>query len=447
MNARIPLLAALAVSLFSWKASAQAWVNNRYYDGPGVRAGNFELHWSAGAEFGYDSNYFRTAGDGRPGEEVVDVFLLRVTPSLRLTTLGEERRGGVDPKVKFSAGAYVSYHEVIAADSANSDVSEQRNAGVGADARLEMFPKGKVGFDALAAYVRTIDTDGSSDDLAGDGFNRDTVRGGAGLTWRPGGGLFEWRTGYNVTYNYIEDSDFDYLTNLHHQIHTRGRWKFLPRSALLFDGSYNFVRYVQDSSPQNDGDNVHARIGFHGLVTYHLALLGMLGWASSFYENTASTISARQYDSFTVNAEARWFIMPRPNLEETTAVTGLSSIAAGYNRSFNNSYQGSFYQRDRVYAQFNMFLLGALYGGIELGASRIGYPEVDANPGANVLPSPAITQMRFDGRLFAEYRITDMFATNASFLYDKLTSDPTIVNQENLEYDRWQVFIGARLFM
>lgn len=447
MNARLPLLAALAVSLFSWRASAQAWVNNPDFEGAGIRAGNFELHWSAGAEFGYDSNYFRTSGEG-PGEDVVDVFLLRLTPSFSLSTLGAARRDTeAPPKVEFKAGAHAAYHEVIAADSENSDVSQQRNVGLGADAKLDVFPRGKIGFDALAAYVRTIDTDGRSDDLAGDGFNRDTVRGSAGVTWRPGGGGFEWRNGYNITYNAIEDGEFGYLTNVHHAINSRGRWRFLPRSALLFDGTYTFIRYIDDNSPQNDGDTVSARVGFHGLVTYHLALLGMLGWASSFYENTATTIQARQYDSLTANAEARWFIMPRPNLEEASAVSGLSSIALGYQRSFNNSYQGSFYQRDRGYLQFNMFLLGALSGGLELGLSRIGYPEVDANPGANVTASPAITQLRFDSRLFAEYRVTDIFATNATFMYDKVTSDPAVVSQEGLEYDRWQVYIGARLFM
>lgn len=448
MNARFPLIAALALTFFPWKASAQAWVNNADHEGAGIRAGNFELHWSAGAEFGYDSNYFRSSGEG-PGEDVVDVFKLRLTPSFSLSTLGTARRDTpTPPKVRFKTGAYVAYHEVIAADSENSDVSEQRNAGIGANARLDLFPQGKVGFDALAAYVRTIDTDGSSDDLAGDGFNRDTVHGGAGLTWRPGGGLFEWRAGYSLTYSFIEDDDFDYLTNVNHAINTRGRWRFLPRSALLFDGTYNFVRYVDDSSPQTDGDAVTARIGFHGLVTYHLSLLGMLGWASSFYEDGPTTIQARQYDSITANAEARWFIMPRPNLEEATAVTGLSSIALGYQRAFNNSYQGSFYQRDRGYVQFSMFLLGALSAGLEVGVSRVGYPEVEGNVMTNVDASPAITQARFDGRLFAEYRITEIFATNTTFLYDKVNSSPGAdVTGEDLEYDRWQLYIGARLFM
>src|SRR6187402_2916998 len=136
MKARYTLIAALAVALSPLKASAQAWVGNPDYEGAGIRAGNFELHWSAAAEFGYDSNYFRTSGEG-PGEDVIDVLLLRLTPSFSLSTLGEQRRDTTTPqKVSFKLGAYAAYHEVIATDSDESGVSDQRNVGVGADAKL-----------------------------------------------------------------------------------------------------------------------------------------------------------------------------------------------------------------------------------------------------------------------------------------------------------------------
>src|SRR6188768_878120 len=115
MKARYTLIAAMAVALSPLNASAQAWVGNPDYEGAGIRAGNFELHWSAGAEFGYDSNYFRSSGEG-PGEDVVDVFLLRLTPSFSLSTLGAKRRDTNTPqKFAFKTGAYVAYHEVIAA--------------------------------------------------------------------------------------------------------------------------------------------------------------------------------------------------------------------------------------------------------------------------------------------------------------------------------------------
>lgn len=441
MNARIPLIAALAAALLPAKASAQAWVSNPdFSEGIGIRAGNFEFHPSLGAEFGYDSNFFRAAEES---ENPVDVFKLRITPSFTLSTLREARRNtATPPDVIFTTGAHAAYQEIFPVDSENSDASEQRNAAIGADAKLDVFPKRKVGFDLLAAYIRAIDEDGRGEDLTAEGFTRDTIRGGLGATWRPGGGLFEWRAGYTATYNFFEDDDFDTLANLHHEVGTRGRWRFLPRSALLFDSSYTFVRYTEDATLQTDGDAVRARVGFHGLVTYHLSLLGMVGWAASFYEGSAVSIEPRQFDSLVANAEARWFIQARPDLDAATIVTGLSSLALGYNRSFSNSYFGSFYQRDRGYLQFNMFLLGAITGGLEFGVSRVAFPDVAL---AGMTQKESFSQTRLDGRVFGEYRFTDTLATNATVQYDQVNSEAVI--GEELDYKRWQASIGVRWFM
>jgi hypothetical protein len=419
------------------KASAQAWVSNPdFSEGIGIRAGNLELHPSIGGEFGYDSNFLRSSGQS-DRERIVDVLKLRVTPSLTLSTLGSARRNASSaPSVAFAAGVYASYFELFPLDSADSEVRKRRNVSLGADAKLDIYPKGKIGADLGAAYARVIEAEGASDDLAGEGFNRDTVRGGGGVTWRPGGGLFEWRVGYAATYNMFEDAAFDSLANLHHEIGTRGRWRFLPRSALLFDSTYTFVRYTQADTPQSDGDAVRSRIGFHGLVTYHLALLGMVGWASSFYD-AAGAAAPRQFDSAIANAEVRWFIQPRPNLDDATITSGISSVALGYLRSFSNSYYGAFYQRDRGYLQFNTFLLGAVAGGLEFGVSRVAFPAVGAEP--------EFAQLRLDGRVFGEYRFTDTLAANATVLFDQVNSPDVAL--EDLDYTRWQAYLGVRWFM
>lgn len=444
MKACLPLIAAAAAALVPLKAAAQAWVSNPdFSEGVGIRAGNLELHPSLGGEFGYDSNLYRSSGEG-PGEDKVDVLRLRITPSLTLGTLGAARRNATTPpSFTFHGGAYAAYNEIFPLDSEYSDASDRRNVGVGADAKLNVFPAGKVGFDLGAAYLRTLDTDGNIDDLAGEGFNRGSLRGGAGVTWRPGGGLFEWRGGYAATYHYFDEDRYDTFANVQHEINTRGRWRFLPRSALLFDAAYQFIRYSDDNTQQTDGDTVRARVGFHGLVTYHLALLGMAGWTSSFYEPGANSIEPRQFDSIFGNAEVRWFLQPRPNLEDATIATGLSSIALGYTRSFNNSYYGSFYQRDRGYLQFRMFLLGAIAGGLEFGVSRVAYPEVVLAESG--FQDDAFSQTRLDGRLFGEYRFTDTLATNATVQFDKVNSP--LVNGEDLDYDRWQAYLGVRWFM
>lgn len=439
MKARFPLIAALAVTLAPVSAFAQAWLGTPdFSEGIGIRTGSLEWHPSLGAEFGYDSNFFRAS----KAEGPVDVFRLRVTPSFTVGTLGAARRNAqTPPEVVFSAGAHATYNEFIPADSDNSEVAKRRNLGVGADAKLNVFPARKIGFDLLANYTRIIQAEGRTDDLAGEGFNRDSVRGGAGITWRPGGGLFEWRGGYTATYNFFESSRYTQLNNLHHELNTRGRWRFLPRSALLFDTSYTFVRYSEGRTTQTDGDILRSRIGFHGLVTYHLALLGMVGWASTFYERAPNRIEPRQFDSPIANAEARWFIQQRPDLDAATIATGLSSVALGYSRTVNNSYFGSFYQRDRGYLQFSAFLLGAIAGGLEFGVSRVGYPDVvtaSTNQGS-------VSQLRIDSQVFGEYRFTDTLAANATFLYDQVNSGPVV--GEDLDYTRWQAYLGVRWFM
>jgi hypothetical protein len=437
MKARIPLIAALAVAVLPAKASAQAWVSNPdFSDGVGIRAGDLELHPSLGGEFGYDSNYFRAA----PSEGIVDVLRLRITPSIRLSTLGARRRASdVPPSLTFVAGAHAAYNEIIPLSSADSDVSKQRNVALGADARLDAFPQGKLGFDLYGAFRRYIEPAGDTDDLVRSAFNRDVVRAGTGVSWRPGGGLFDWRFGYGLVYNVFEDSRFSSFGNVQHDLGTRGRWRFLPRSALMFDSTYSMLRYTSSAAQQTNGDVVRSRVGFRGLVTYHLALLGMLGWGASFYEtrNSAGGLVAQQFDSLLANAEVRWFVIPRPTLEEASITSGLSSVALGYARTFENSYLGSYYQRDRGYLQFSAFLVGRVVSGLEFGVSRLAFP-------ASQFSAP-FTQMRLDGRAFGEYRITDNFATNLTLLYDKVTGTPRI-NGEALNYSRFQIYLGARLF-
>src|SRR5688572_20456818 len=116
MKARLPLIAALAAALLPSEASAQAWVSNPdFSEGIGVRVGNFEFHPSLGAEFGYDSNFFRAS---EATENVVDVFKLRVTPSFTFNSLGDTRRNATTaPDLTLATGAYLAYQEIFPVDS------------------------------------------------------------------------------------------------------------------------------------------------------------------------------------------------------------------------------------------------------------------------------------------------------------------------------------------
>ena len=447
MNLRLTFAAtSVVLTLSSVAAAQQPWLaDRRYGEGIGLRSGNFEFHPSISAEFGYDSNYFQRAETEPPIE---DAFRLRVTPSLTLSTLTERRLGSEAAKAEqdftMNAGVFAAYNELFGSDF----VSEQRHVDVGAGMGVNIAPQKRFGGDIYADYLRQGEPSNLADTNAA--FDRGTLRGGAGVSWRPGGGLFEWRLGYEAAYNYFEDEPYTNLDNINHRILTRGRWRFLPRSALLYDARYTMVRYLDGTSPQPDGDIVEARVGFNGLVTARLAILGLVGWTSTFYEEQGTTTPAEDYDGYVAQVEAKYFIQQGGGTD--SADVGISSIAAGFIRDFSNSYLGAFYVRDRGYMQLNYFLGGVFVASLEGGFARYSYPSISADQGS-------FEQSRIDARLFGEYRFSDIVGLNTTILYDQaIGGDNILVAADNpatpadetvtddLEYQRFQAYIGMRVF-
>ena len=164
------------------------------------------------------------------------------------------------------------------------------------------------------------------------------------------------------------------------------------------------TRYVDDNSPQPDGDDLQARIGFSGLVTRQLAFLAMFGWNSSFYEGAGSLTPPQDYDGYVAHVELKYLLQQGGSSE--TARVGVSSIAAGFIRDFSNSYLGAFYVRDRGYMKFDYFLGNRFVSSLEGGFSRYSYPRVSAVQGS-------FEQSRIDARLFGEYRVSDIVGINS----------------------------------
>jgi hypothetical protein len=471
MKLRLGLAASFFALTSSFAASAfaqQPWIRDRRYgEGAGVRAGNLELHPGVAGEVGYDSNYFQRAGDAdppAPAEPIIDVYRLRLTPSLTLSTLGAQRRdpGTPAPSVNFSAGAYAALNLLIPADSeGDEDVDPQRaNVAGGANFELDVLPAGPWGFDLYGDYQRTVEpNNGPVGDTAitTDSFDRDAFRGGAGITARPGGGLFDWRLGYEIQYHLFERDAFEGFNNARHYFKTRGRWRFFPRTALIYDGQYGLIRYSNPTSQPN-GETIESRIGINGLITYHFALLAMGGWAASFFDDITGVtppsntpggngvIEVQNYDDFVAQAELKWFLMPQPTLEATNAPVGLSTIAGGYVRNFAPSYLGSFYRRDRGYLKFSYFIGGVAVIGLEGGYGVYSYPASQI-----IAPGPdnqegEFSEGRIDAQLFGEYRFASSFGVNTTLTYTQAISD-TQPYDENIEFSRFQAFVGVRWFM
>ena len=441
-------------------AQEQPWLRDRRYrEGMGYRLGDVELHPGIAGEFGYDSNfYYRGSKDNLP---IVDVLRLRVTPSISISTLGPQRRGETTeqqppPKVNFRAGVAGIYNEYIPLkDTPGSDPSKFRNIGALANFTLHILPERPIGAQFFGDLVRTIQPSNFSD----TSFAYNRIQGDAGgeIIWAPGGGLFDWRFGGRYDTTIFEASAFKGLNNSTGTINTRGRWRFLPRTALVFDASQGFTRYTSRTARTGylqESDPLRSRIGLTGLVTQHLGFLGMFGWGATFSKASPNGVPAQNYDGPIAQAQLTFYPTPAPGLADTPreASLTLSQIGLGYTRDFANSYFGSYYTRDRGYLSVSYFFAGRVLVVLEGGASRVHFPTLYyAN--APTERSASFNEFRIDSSLLAEYRLMDSLGINATFTYDQNSSKTVRVDPANpnvvddLSWKRFTAFAGIRWFM
>jgi hypothetical protein len=439
-------------------AQEQVWVrDSRYGAGPGLRAGDLEFHPGIGAEFGYDSNYGLSAGADK-GEPRTDLFALHITPSVTVATVGQERResegaSSAVPKVTFQAGIAATYSHFISTGSAQSDAVGQPPLGASGNLRLAVLPHNPISVDVLADFARTIQPSNNPD----LNFDQFSARFGGGITWAPGGGMFDWRLGYEYGLTSFEDdtpipgaalnSSIKDLSSHYNQINTRGRWRFLPRTAILYDASATFIRYNRQVPGQLDSDPIRARLGINGLITSSFSLLAMVGWGASFYDPVAN---AQQYDGPIAQAELKWFITPNPGGGSQSASTNLSTLAVGYVRDFANSYLGDYYVMNRGYANLSYFLGSRFVLSLTGGVSAITYPTIYARQdttrtGAGTPPVAGFTTPWIDATLFGEYRPSDTIGINTTLRYSSAGDHQVFSDQ--LSWTRYEAYIGVRFFL
>jgi hypothetical protein len=476
---------AVLVLLFAQAAGAQSqqqntvgqggpeWLKDRRYnEGSGIRAGDFELHPGIAGEVGYDSNFFQRttqvgAVNGAPDAPVVPSAVIRVTPSLYLSTTSAQRRESdpEPPSVAFRAGVNATYRAlfgltsdastVVGGAKPNDPAQEDALSG-SADLHLDILPSHPVGASIFGAYTRTIQPNTVNAD-PNDSFNRDDILVGAELILQPGSGTLDWRAGYQFTDSLFEASAGVPFDNYSNQFYTRGRWRFRPRTALVYDGSIRFNTYqdiqsAYDAAGLLNSTPVRARIGINGLVTERFAVLAMAGWGASFID-TAALPAQQQYDSVIGQAELKWYLAASPGIAAPSELgLALSTVAIGYTRDFQTSYIGNYYGIDRGYLRFDYFFAGRALVTLNAGLAAISYPEILAPGGAS--RNAAFTDARADASLFGEYRFTDAFAINATLRYTQNFSNQEVLEvpvttgaRFGMAWQRYEAYLGLRLFL
>jgi hypothetical protein len=464
-SSRVRTLVACAIAGAAFGTGAQAfaqdqvWLKDRRYtEGPGLRVGDFEFHPGIAAEFGYDTNYLRRAdSDGGDGS-----LRLRITPSLSVSTIGPQRNEGTTtpntppPDVEFRGTAAVTYNEFFGVTGiAKDSVSQARNITGNLNLNLGIRPRHEWSGTLYAGVARVAQPSETGAFGAFQGaFDRDVPTGGAELAWTPGSGLLDWRLGYRFTGTLFETVTG--LTNLEHQIQTRGRWRFLPRTAMLYDFRMGFINYPNPTGlgggSKTGSHPMRTLLGVNGLITPSFGLLAMVGWGSSFYDATPRT-AAHDFDSIIGQAEVKWYITPNPQAEPNAATLSVSSLSVGFLRDFQDSAIGTYVERDRAYANLSYFFGGRVLVVVDGGVGPMVYPRIESVSGVTQ-NTPSFTDIRYDASVFGEYRLKDYLGINATVRYSGNASntslhftDKTGPITDSLQWQAFEAYLGARIVM
>ncbi|MEJ7728807.1 MAG: hypothetical protein WKG00_06295 [Polyangiaceae bacterium] len=426
------------------QAQDQVWLSDRRYtEGIGYRVGDFELHPGLAGEFGYDSNYLHRADE----EDPVGTLRLRITPSFSISTIGRQRRDvapGVEPPVvEFRAGVSATYNEFFDVSGPDIDAGELRGLSGALDISALILSQRPWSFALVGNLNRDIAPSNSG--LGDTDFDRVNAKVGGEVIWTPGAGLFDWRLGYNFSGTFFESDAFQGLTHLQHEITTRGRWRFLPRTALMFDGRQGFISYPD---PRPNGKTashpLRARIGLNGLVTKSFGLLALAGYGASFYTPRPQ----EDFDSIIGQAEVKWYVTPNPSANPMAATLSLSSVALGFTRDFADSYFGTYEEKDRGYLNTSYFFANRFLLVVEGGVAAVVYP-----PGLELGADPS-TDVRIDASVFGELRFADSFGVNGTVRYNANLSDNVLevtgtggTVRDSLDYQQFEAYVGFRWFM
>jgi hypothetical protein len=401
----------LAMLIVTWggSAHAQEWLRNRRYgEGPGIRLGDtLVLHPGLGVEGGYDTNFFyaeNATGTGR----------LRVTAHLDLATRppqrteseegeeSEEHQGNVSFRLGVSA-AYLEYLTGV------EYIAAHRNVDLTGLLDLVFLPGRTFSVFLNDTFIRSVEPRNEEGTPAGEEpiytYNRDTNDARITFQYAPGSGTLELRLGYAFQLRYFEDggAKLAYLGNYTaHHVFMNVRWRFLPKTALIFTGSFRPIMHADgatdDTRTVHDSYHVRGAIGLVGLLTRRFSLLFQIGYGAGFYVD-----GGPDYENVVGRLDLRFHITPT------------AQLSLGYSRDFYDGLFADYYSGDRVALTYDHLIAGRVMLSLSGGFAYLNYSEFQDPFGGGGTVDRADPML--DASLFVEYRIRDWIAINATVRY------------------------------
>jgi hypothetical protein len=425
--------AAAALWLVALPAHAQQWLADRARgQGRGVLVGTFELHPGIGAEIGYDSNVFLS-------EQPESSAVLRVSPSLYLSTLTGERMQNEQRKVSFRAGISGALKHYFATEQGT-------DMGVGEDAKLSWNASSIFTLELFQDYKRSIDPFGEPGGVTGagdeDDYGRNQLGGGTRLQLSTPGKLLKGGLGYRIDWDSFEGGDdnvFDANDSLRHSIGADTSWEFLPKTAVFWNGTFGIHDYIHEDAPglgiRSNSKSVGNKLGINGGLTEQVGFTIAGGY------DAYSSDDGNDSESITAQVEARWRFIQT------------SSWSLGYDRTLRPSFQGSTMRTDRIKTALGGIFGGVVALGVKAEVSFVDFGEDLTFGTAEDLRERNDTHLLLN--LSGEYRFVDWFAVTGEVGYQQNFTDfyidimtaPGETSRNYAKYKRFEAWLGLRAFL
>ena len=350
--------------------------------GNGIKAGSGRLHFGIDLELTYDSN---------PGYAPINPYfdlMLRTRPSITLEFPSES--------VSFDLEGTVGYDYYCGLDNPlSTDMSTVTGE---ADMKFGINPNGQFSFFLTDNFSRTGDPRYS---VSNGRLDRTDNEVKAQFQIKPGGGALMFDLGYGFFIDWFDQArglgyNSKSLSNYGHRVYFSGKWKFLPKTALLVDFDADLRRFPykyeifepggaarQVNSP--DVNAIRATVGLIGQISPSISVVIKAGYGDSLLgdakmsDEEGTPYTGEDYRSAIGQAEV-------------TYKSGTTFLQAGYSRNFQPVMLFGYFSQDRLYARFSQQIMGRFTILLNIGLDLLDY-------GQPVVTSSSTSSTRSDNFL------------------------------------------------
>jgi hypothetical protein len=284
-------------------------------------------------------------------------------------------------------------------------------------------------------------------------FNRIEHVGKLDFIARPGGGRLSLSLGYRNRYMRFGDGALSLNNHMSHGLGHETKWRFLPKSALVFNYDFAWTFFtdccVSVGLGRNEDSFSHRLSGgYRGQIGKKVALDAIVGWGFGFYRDDPN---GPNFNSFIGNAGISYF----PTLRTILALKAY--------RSFSNSLFGNYFVdagatlsaahqfRWRMNLESAVGIIGRTYSGLSVPGEEVDFISGYAGRGADGFQARDTLftlQTKIDqplGRIFSvglNYTLlVDSTVFSVDYVLDQPLPDGTTEITDTLGYLKHMAFI------